>query len=47
MDAVINQDVEHEANESLRLLIDHHASASPIPKLGPPRVEIFVRENLP
>ncbi len=47
MDAVINQDVSHEANEALRQLLRHHVNANPLPTLGPPRVEIFVRENLP
>ncbi len=47
MDAVINQDVSHEANEALRLLMAHHMNVNPLPALGPPRVEIFVRENLP
>jgi LacI family transcriptional regulator len=47
MDAVINQDVGHEANEALRQLMRHHMEANPLPVLGPPRVEIFVRENLP
>lgn len=47
MDAVINQDVDHEANEALRLLIDHHVDNTPMIELGPPRVEVFLRENLP
>lgn len=47
MDAVINQDVSHEANEAIRMLMAHHMSANPLLALGPPRVEIFVRENLP
>lgn len=47
MDAVINQDVSHEANEALRMLMNHHMSTNPLPTLGPPRVEVLVRENLP
>ncbi len=47
MDAIINQDVNHEANEALRLLLEHHTKSNPLPSLGPPRVEVFVRENLP
>lgn len=47
MDAVINQDVAHEASESLRLLLEHHLRTPLSPPLGQPRVEVFVRENLP
>jgi len=47
MDAIINQDVSHEANEALRMLMIHHMSATPLPTFGPPRVEVLVRENLP
>ena len=47
MDAVINQDVTHETSEVLRALLDHHRRHTPAPPLGLPRVEIFVRENLP
>jgi LacI family transcriptional regulator len=47
MDAVINQDVDHETNEALRLLIDYHVDNTPMIELGSPRVEIFLRENLP
>ena len=47
MDAVINQDVGHEASETLRLLLQHHMRPLPSPPLGQPRVEVFVRENLP
>ncbi len=47
MDAVINQDVDHESNEAMRLLIDYHVENTPMIELGPPRVEVFLRENLP
>lgn len=47
MDAVINQNVDHEANETLRLLINSHIDNTPMLELGPPKVEILLRENLP
>ncbi len=47
MDAVINQDVTHETSEALRILLEHHRRHTPTPPLGRPRVEVFVRENLP
>lgn len=47
MDAIINQDVGHEASEALRLLLQHHMRPFPSPPLGQPRVEVFLRENLP
>lgn len=47
MDAVINQDVDHEANEAMRLLINAHVDNTPMLELGPPKVEILLRENLP
>jgi len=47
MDAVINQDVSHEAHEALRILTNHHIEKNSLPVLGPPRIEVYVRENLP
>ncbi|MBL6931578.1 MAG: LacI family DNA-binding transcriptional regulator [Rhodospirillales bacterium] len=47
MDAVINQDVDHETNETLRLLIGHHVGNTQMIELGPPKVEVLLRENLP
>lgn len=47
MDAVINQDVPHEATAALQHLLVFHNRPLPSPRLGPPRIEIFVRENMP
>ncbi len=47
MDAVINQDVTHEATEVLRALLHHHQRTTFNLNLGQPRIEVFVRENLP
>jgi len=47
MDAVINQDVVHEATGALQHLLAFHNRPLPSPRLGAPRVEIFVRENMP
>ena len=47
MDAVINQDVAHEAMAAYQYLLDFHHRPSPLPRLGQPRVEVYLRENLP
>lgn len=47
MDAVINQDVVHEATAALQHLLAFHNRPLPLPHLGPPRIEVFVRENMP
>ena len=47
MDAAINQDVTHEAMAAYQYLLDYHKRPSPLPRLGQPRVEVYLRENLP
>jgi len=47
MDAVINQDVTHLATAALQHLLAFHRRPLPSPRLGPPRIEVFVRENMP
>lgn len=47
MDATINQDAAHEAMAAYQHLLDFHGRPLPSPLLGQPRVEIFVRENMP
>ncbi len=47
MDAAINQDVTHEAMAAYQSLLDFHQRRSSLPRLGQPRVEVFLRENLP
>lgn len=47
MDALINQDVTHEVSEAIRVLLQHYQRHPPSPPLGRPRIEVFLRENLP
>lgn len=47
MDAVINQDVAHEATGAIQHLLVFHDRPLPSSRPGPPRIEIFVRENMP
>lgn len=47
IDAVINQDVTHEATAALQHLLAFHNRPLSSPRLGQPRIEIFVRENMP
>ncbi|MCB2102211.1 MAG: LacI family DNA-binding transcriptional regulator [Rhodobacterales bacterium] len=46
IDAIIDQNPTFEAREALRLLVDHHLADAPAPPVMP-RVEVFLRENLP
>jgi len=47
LDAIINQDVTHEVMAAYQHLLDFHGRPLPAPRLGQPRIEIFVRENMP
>lgn len=47
MDAAINQDVTHEAMAAFQHLLEYHGRSTPSPRLGQPRIEIFLRENMP
>jgi LacI family transcriptional regulator, galactose operon repressor len=47
MDAAINQDVSHEATAAFQHLLGFHGRSMQSPRLGQPRIEIFLRENMP